>query len=341
MIYNLHVIRALAAINVVLYHILQQAESYGISPTYMKFMYAWGANGVDIFFVMSGFVLVYSQERKPRGFLSFSINRIVRIIPLYWILTLVFAGVVFMVPQLLMNGSIPGNFLGSSLFFVSRHFGYPFPVVFVGWTLEFEMLFYLAIAGGLLFAKGRGAYILTTVLFLALIVMNWSDAVILEFLFGIAIGLFYLKHQVFAAGKWIFWAGVVLLFASINIDGNSWVRWEEQFRSVGMNMSSNDIRVLLWGIPSTMVVFGCLYIKQLDSKFLHFLGDASYSIFLVQVFSLPLMMGLLNSQLRGIQGDVASLIVLVVSVAAGVGVYYALEKPLADAGKTVAGRLGA
>lgn len=340
MIYNLHVIRALAAVNVVLYHILQQAESYGISPTYMKFMHAWGANGVDIFFVMSGFVLVYSQTRKPRSAWSFTVNRFFRIVPLYWILTLLFAAVVYLAPQVLMDGSVPGSFLSSSMLFVSRHFGYPFPVIFVGWTLEFEMLFYLAIALGLIFSRGIGAYMFTAVLFAVLTVMNWSDAVILEFLFGIGIGLFYLKHETFAAGKWVFWAGLVLLIASINIDANSWIRWEEKFRSIGLNTSSNDIRVLLWGVPSTMIVFGCLYIKQLNSRFLHFLGDASYSIFLVQVFTLPLMMGQLNSSLKALPGDLAALLVLIVSVAAGIGVYYMLEKPLGDAGRSIAGKLG-
>jgi peptidoglycan/LPS O-acetylase OafA/YrhL len=341
MIYNLHVIRALAAINVVLYHILQQADHYGISPTYMKFLRAWGANGVDIFFVMSGFVLVYSQSRNPRGAWSFAVNRFLRIVPLYWILTIVFTTVVFLAPQLLKDGPVSWDFLATSLAFISRHFGYEFPVIFVGWTLEFEMLFYLVVATGFIFSRGAGAYIFTAVLFVFLTVMNWSDAVLIEFIFGIGIGLFYLKHQVFAPGKWIFWTGLVLLFASIAIDVETWMGWGRRLGEMGISASSNDIRVVLWGIPSAMIVFGCLYIRQLESRFLHFLGDASYSIFLVQAFTLPLCFMLTGRVLRTMPGDIASALVLLVSVGAGIGVYYLVEKPLGTAAKSLSKKLGA
>jgi peptidoglycan/LPS O-acetylase OafA/YrhL len=73
MINNLQILRAFAAINVVLFHIIGTSVSYGQGVVQFSFLEGWGANGVDIFFVISGFVMVYTQLKNPKSFFIFSV----------------------------------------------------------------------------------------------------------------------------------------------------------------------------------------------------------------------------------------------------------------------------
>jgi peptidoglycan/LPS O-acetylase OafA/YrhL len=163
----------------------------------------FGAFGVDLFFVISGFVMVYSSERlygqhgAPTKFLA---RRLARIVPLYWVATS--AWVWFVMPM-----ASTKTVLGS-LFFAPR---LPFdaPVLIVGWTLIFEMFFYLVFAIALL-AKRRLAVVGCAALFLISFALlrpvltdaaagpyppmansigYFADPIIIEFAFGMLIAL--------------------------------------------------------------------------------------------------------------------------------------------------------
>ncbi len=90
MIVNIQYLRAFAAINVVIYHIIGTATDYGKRPEIHSFFEGWGENGVDIFFVISGFVMMHSQNINQKDTVSFIYSRLTRIVPIYWILTTVF-----------------------------------------------------------------------------------------------------------------------------------------------------------------------------------------------------------------------------------------------------------
>nr|WP_076754713.1 acyltransferase family protein [Acinetobacter schindleri] len=64
MLSNIQILRAFAAINVVIFHVIGASLHYKIPATSLLFMKDWGQNGVDIFFVISGFIMVYIQEKK-------------------------------------------------------------------------------------------------------------------------------------------------------------------------------------------------------------------------------------------------------------------------------------
>ena len=72
MISNLQFLRAFASINVVYFHTLLGSESYGKSTNILQILGGWGANGVDIFFVISGFVMIYSHIQNPKKFTNFT-----------------------------------------------------------------------------------------------------------------------------------------------------------------------------------------------------------------------------------------------------------------------------
>ena len=71
MIVNIQYLRAFAAINVVFLHVLIGAESYNRPAGILSFFGNWGANGVDIFFVISGFVMIYTQINNPNNIFIF------------------------------------------------------------------------------------------------------------------------------------------------------------------------------------------------------------------------------------------------------------------------------
>ena len=84
---NIQFLRAFAALNVVLFHILSTAHTYGYKPISLEFLAGWGACGVDLFFVISGFIMVYIQSVKERSPTEFIVERILRVCPTYWLLT--------------------------------------------------------------------------------------------------------------------------------------------------------------------------------------------------------------------------------------------------------------
>ena len=76
MIKNLQYLRAFAAINVVYFHTLLASQSYGKSVSIFSIIGTWGQNGVDIFFVLSGFVMIHTQIQNPKKIHEFYFSRL-------------------------------------------------------------------------------------------------------------------------------------------------------------------------------------------------------------------------------------------------------------------------
>jgi len=167
-LHALQYLRAVAALIVVYSHACIQVPAY--QPYLMKF----GSFGVDIFFVISGFIMMYiaKPDAKPGAFFM---NRIRRVVPLYWFFTLLMAGLLLTMPSVFAKAEF--NLLQTiqSLFFIphfsSAHPGEIWPIVPPGWSLIYEMYFYALFGLSLYFApKSRLALIalvITTVYFAA------------------------------------------------------------------------------------------------------------------------------------------------------------------------------
>lgn len=141
---SLHYLRGMAAIAVVCFHILTQINTLG-------FNYAvWGDIGVDIFFVLSGFIMALLPQHdniSPREFL---LRRIIRVVPLYWFVTLISIAIAVVKPELAKTVVVSLETVFKSLFFIPyqnyAHGSAYFPIVVPGWSLNFEMIFYLLLA---------------------------------------------------------------------------------------------------------------------------------------------------------------------------------------------------
>jgi peptidoglycan/LPS O-acetylase OafA/YrhL len=123
---NIQALRAIAALSVVLYHI----DIIGI-----------GSSGVDIFFVISGFVIAKSGSNVDA--VQFYSRRLFRIVPIYWIGTILVFGIAIVAPHLLKHTDADLADLIRSLIFIPylKSSGLAQPVLFLGWTLNYEMFF--------------------------------------------------------------------------------------------------------------------------------------------------------------------------------------------------------
>ncbi len=134
---SIQALRAIAATSVILVHI----------PFIGK-----GAFGVDIFFVISGFIICYISSLNSDDFL---LKRVFRIVPLYWLGTFGVFLLALVVPAWLNATTANLTDLAKSLFLIpyKREDGGTFPMLFLGWTLEYEMFFYFAFGLALVFFK--------------------------------------------------------------------------------------------------------------------------------------------------------------------------------------------
>ena len=313
MILNLQFLRAFAALNVVLFHIIGTAPSYGYSTDIMKIFQDWGANGVDLFFVISGFIMLYIQFERKLTITAFIKSRIIRIVPIYWFLTILVIIMNLIFPSLFRSIHLSPEWTFASLGFVSSFVLEKNPIVHVGWTLEWEMLFYLVFGLSLGFRRWMYSVSVTvaTLLLLGVLISNF---ILVEFIAGMFIALVIKKFGIGTGvyGRTSLLAGFFLLLLSINIEIRNII----------------ESRVIIWGVPSALIVYGAISTAQVKSELGKLLGDASYSIYLIQFFSIPLFYKLLIYFDIRLNSDFLSLLCLFTTVIGGTLLYFVVEKPL-------------
>ncbi|HEY6130985.1 MAG TPA: acyltransferase [Halioglobus sp.] len=321
MILGIQYLRAVAALMVVFHHARNFFGSHGHELTNI------GTAGVDIFFVISGYVMAHStrdfdSKRHLAAQASYFLqNRCVRIIPLYW-LALAWQA------QLVFNKGIIDAGMVRDFFFIPRYMPPDFvqiwPILPLGWTLNYEMFFYLIFGVAMLTANAR--YAVLTVVLLACPILGlfvhsdsapvrfYTAAIPLEFLFGM---LLYQSRM-----QWARWfnrgTAAVLLVA-------------------GFALLAQDNypfgRVISDGLPAAIIVGAAIIVfENRQLPLLRLLGDASYSIYITHLFAFPYAGKL--SRLFELQAPTAVNMALVISLhlllatMLGVLVHKAIEKPL-------------
>lgn len=330
---SLQVLRFFAAALVLFAHIedrlLGFGERFNVPVNTVGFP---GRLGVDIFFVISGFIMgglslrIFGQPGSPRKFI---LDRITRIVPLYWICTLANACFALLASSLgdPARANAPSlEFLAKSLFFIPflDERGIHRPVLQQGWTLDFEMMFYCVFAMCLLLRRPWG-FIALSVTFVAIYVFGafhqlpvplevWSDPIIFEFLAGVALAL--VRERVGPALP-VPGSTVLLLL------------------TIGLTMllnKNNELHLLFNAIVATFLVATCVlgrnvklgYIGRAFSK----CGDWSYSLYLTHGFVL-LLVGIVWRKLFGAEHLLAYVVAIVsLSIALSYLSYSWIERPL-------------
>ncbi|MGO9173870.1 MAG: acyltransferase family protein [Rhodomicrobium sp.] len=309
MIVNLQYLRAFAAIIVVLEHIFYRAESYGQAPFYLQVLKGWGLSGVDIFFTISGFVMCYTQSVSKKSPLQFIEGRIIRIVPLYWFLTLSVVLLFLLFPAYFRTLHPKFDHAILSLLFLSQAVLGDTPFIDVGWTLEWEMFFYVVFAASLSVLSGQRQLLLISAVLLCPVLIFANHLFVLEFVLGAIAAQLFLNRRLERFGLVLFSIGFLLLIAGIFVD-------------------LNVDRLFAWGIPAFLIVLGAASTRQRRDRFLLFLGTASYSIYLVQVASIPVFYKLSSKLELNINRDILALVCLVTSVTIGCMLYLIVERPI-------------
>ncbi len=151
---NLQVMRGVAALMVCVYHF-----RYLLENDQAEWLFRNGWIGVQVFFVISGFIMVYTTQTRSEGTSysprTFILKRLIRILPLYLIATALY--LVILNPSLELSTESVTKLIKSVLFLpqMTSEEGpaYGFPIIHVGWSLNYEMLFYLLFFAGLFFAE--------------------------------------------------------------------------------------------------------------------------------------------------------------------------------------------
>jgi exopolysaccharide production protein ExoZ len=266
---SLQILRAIAATTVVYFHI-------GAIPKF-------GSFGVDIFFVISGFVMAMVIANGQDSY-TFAVSRLTRIIPLYWILTTFVLLLAAVKPELFNSTTANlSNYL-KSIFFIPyfKENGALNPMLPVGWTLNYEMFFYLCI--WLSIIVSRKYYFLLTTLFLTSMYL-WFG----EHTHNLAASQFFHSELLF---EFIF--GMLAFEVNrINFPRESY-KYIFVFLAVGSYAAMATIeatgfeanRVLIYGIPSVVLILSLTqleYLFQNDNpitNILTIIGDGSYATYL-------------------------------------------------------------
>jgi len=333
---SVQILRGVAALLVVAHHCTMMVnERLGAGKGV-----AWnnGAAGVDIFFVISGFVMALSSQAlvgrvHPAG--TFLLRRVERIVPLYWLATTFKVVTLLAVPALAVNAlGTPWHIVASYLFLPSLNpAGELFPVLLVGWTLNLEMLFYLLFAVALMLHWRPLRVLAPVLLVLAIVrvilsavphgvvpvVMTLANPILIEFAFGML--LFRVWNEGLRlpqASAWLALAGGFLVIAL--------VPWA----------ALSLLRPIVWGLPALAIVAAGLSLESMAAsaamRGMLRVGDASYSIYLSHTFVLPVAAFLLlRMHIQGIAGLVPGIVLgTLMSVAVGLGVYRWVELPIIE-----------
>lgn len=271
LINNIQILRAFAALNVVFLHSIQASSDYHFESSIGRFFNNWGQNGVDIFFVISGFIIVYIQHLNKRTATDFFIQRVKRIVPIYWFCSFFIAIIYFFIPEVFNKLQFNLYHFLSSLFFLSNFFFNKEPLLVVGWTLEYEMFFYLLFALSIFLKNKKYSFFFIYTSVLILVFFGIIDDLFIEFLFGMLIALIYIYSNFKIKNILSKYSYIFLIFGIILL-------------CLPLFFFYNFSRYIQSGIPSSLILLGLIFSKQLTSRVLIFLGDASYSIYLTHTF---------------------------------------------------------
>lgn len=289
---SIQVLRAMAALSVAFGHLQSEALTMPAAAphSYAPILLDLTGSGVDLFFVISGFVMVYASQDlfgSADGGRRFLKRRIARIVPLYWMMTTLFLVTLIVMPHALSSAAPSAIETLTSYFFIPyAHAGSDVirPVYKLGWTLEYEMFFYFVFAASLFLPLRKALYGIA-ILFACFVALGavlthspgafafWSDPIILEFLMGAVVAVAFIEGWRFSFG-----GTLVLLLAGICGFAVT--------SALGLN-AHGPWRPLLWGLPAVLILTAATLRTEGSSasgrmmSFLVLLGDASYALYLL------------------------------------------------------------
>ncbi|MFT4100584.1 MAG: acyltransferase [Burkholderiaceae bacterium] len=324
-------LRGLAALSVVIYHALGALRPMdGVEPVWR---YAW-AGGVDVFFVISGFIIWLSAGRSAQRPGHWWLTRLIRIAPLYWLTLLATLAIM----ALQTHGDYgdlpgPGEIVASFLFVfhVNSHSGEFTPILVPGWSLNHEFVFYLMVAVSLFLNRPAVRFALLATMILALVGLRsvadptsaiqnrGTSPMQLEFLAGIVIAILYPRLRTFPWRRVLGMMAVLAAAIALAV------------LAPRLYADGAGPRTIYFGGPAAMLLFGVVCLEDLLSAhplvLLRTLGDASYSLYL----SHPLVAAIPTMIWKALGGEsfwLGMMLILGVTVGYAMLQYRLIEAPM-------------
>jgi exopolysaccharide production protein ExoZ len=273
-------LRGIAALMVVWFHAVGQVP--GMDTFFAS---RFGGSGIDLFFVISGFIMTVTTQSAPVTATEFMRRRIVRVVPLYWLLTLAMVALWWCVPALFKTLLVTPLTLAQSLLFIP-HFSHSFPqnawpLLVPGWTLNYEMFFYLVFALSLLVSTRWRFPMLALTLgglvaagyalgpFENAVLRTYTNSILLEFMAGALLGLWWGRPH----------SEPPVIVSTLAVASGF------AFMLLRNSPPFDHFNQMLGAV---LVVFGALNAAYAhwDSRVLRGLGDSSYSLYLTHIFTL-------------------------------------------------------
>lgn len=283
-------------------------------------VYDVGANGVRLFFVISGFVMILSSQKlidTSRGWSVFSLKRIVRIVPIYWAITLIKVAVLLVTPAVVLHSELDWDYILKSFFFIPEYNvdGEIRPLLGVGWTLNFEMFFYLLFALALACRIRPIRFIAPILIVLSALSLfkteHWPvaayflcDPIVIDFLAGMLIA-HWVQRGWSGPSNTVAWAatgiGLIYLFAP----GIPRPEYGTLYASV------------ITTLAAALVIMGAVGIERSIGRripqWIIYMGAASYSLYLIHPMISPAAPALFAK--IGLSGGYMALLAVAAAVA--------------------------
>lgn len=331
---SIQFLRAIAALAVVAFHTDGNVALYGWTPHAFSRVAHYGEIGVDIFFVISGFVIALVSAGAPPGVRTareFLAARVARIVPIYWLVSAAFAALLLAAPAYFEPwtfGSthvVAANLLASFVFVPSLNAsGLIAPVLNVGWTLNYEAWFYVVFAVALCVTRRPLALVAAVLAGTSLLrlahgagvpFLFYTNPIVLEFVAGCCLGTWYAR-----GARLPLRAALAVLVGVIVL---------HRFYAPTL---TEDNRFVVFGLPAFALVATALSLETRVrwGRLMLRLGDASYSLYLTHLLALPLVLKLMLMADRAhrLPGDAVAAIVVLGAVLAGFACHLWLERPL-------------
>jgi peptidoglycan/LPS O-acetylase OafA/YrhL len=277
--------RALAAILVVLFHVggnLALEKYYG--EEWLSIPFYFGYIGVEFFFVLSGFIIVTAHRHEIfqlSALKRYTIKRVLRIFPIYWIIFLSVYGAALSIPSL--SGTVPHDLFlilkSLSLIPMDKNIvgGTGAPVLIVAWSLQYELLFYALF--GLLFLSKKIS-LMSALVLLSLIVFLGSEfqtnfifsSYVLLFVMGGAIA--FVPRNDSLNKRLLLALPVGIGIIVVTLYGSS------------LGLIVEDSKVALIGCAFALIIWGLVNLEASGfviggGRFMQLIGSASYVLYLL------------------------------------------------------------
>ncbi|RFS22727.1 acyltransferase [Chitinophaga silvatica] len=344
---SIQVLRAVAVILVTHAHSIdtQMAFSRAFQDDFF-YLQNLGAIGVDLFFVISGFIICYvaSKYQGVTDGFEFLKKRFFRINPVYYVASILALLVTFLVmPRAIDQGMMIRAYNSLVILpIIPAQAAYPVPILSVGWSLSFEWFFYVLFFCTILMGLKNKVPVLALIIISLVVfgrlyhpnswVVFYTNPLLLEFMFGTLV--FWMYNHVKLS------KGVSLLLIVLGISGYIF----NIFHDFGTLSELNDIytgvgmldRVLLWGVPSLFLFTGCVFMEKAggfnkiwNNSLLLYLGNGSYSIYLVHTTVNLILATQLYARVGFfLNPDLAVFVQMIIGIMGGLLFYQKVEKPV-------------